>query len=106
MLTIVIFLAVLCVVLITMLVTVSIFASRCLSFVFTLESQIEKSLDMLDARYRRLYDVLQIPVASDDPTTQNVISEIKGAKQDLLVIANMIIDAGFSTDEDVGEENE
>lgn len=69
-------------------------------FIFELEDNIEESLDILDKRHKRIYDILQVPVAGDDPMIRSVISEIKAAREDLLLVANKLISFTLTRERD------
>ena len=84
-------LAFVCVLLLAALLFTGLMVMRLSKFIFELEDDIEDSLDLLDKRHKRIYDVLQIPVASDDPMIRTVIGEIKGAREDILVVANKLV---------------
>lgn len=84
-------LAFVCVLLLVALLFTGLMVMRLSKFIFELEDNIEESLDLLDKRHKRIYDVLQIPVASDDPMIRMVIGEIKGAREDILVVANKLV---------------
>lgn len=62
-----------------------------------LEEQVEESLDIIDARYSRLSDIAQTPVAFDDPIVKELLGEIVTTRESLLMIANKI--ASFSGEE-------
>lgn len=84
-------LAFVCVLLLVALLFTGLIVMRLSKFIFELEDDVEESLDLLDKRHKRIYDVLQIPVASDDPMIRMVIGEIKGAREDILVVANKLV---------------
>ncbi len=68
------------------------------------EERIEWSLDRLDMHYGRLAKVLEVPVASDDPTAREAVAAIKAAYDDVLVVANELVTQ--TDDQGVGEEDD
>ncbi|HEY6020938.1 MAG TPA: hypothetical protein VIY48_13865 [Candidatus Paceibacterota bacterium] len=56
-----------------------------------LTDQVEESLDIIDGCYQRIAKVSEMPVASDDPIIQQLISDIKLTKTAILLIANKIV---------------
>lgn len=68
--------------------------------IIELEEQVEESLDIIDARYSRLAEISQMPVAFDDPVVKELLGEIVTARESLLIIANKISSfSGEETDE-------
>jgi hypothetical protein len=55
-----------------------------------LVDQIEESLDMLDACYSRLAHHATIPVLSDEPVIQEVVRDIKLARNTVLAVASKV----------------
>lgn len=56
-----------------------------------LGDQVEETLDVIDGCYQRIAKVVEMPVATDDPVIQQLVSDIKYTKQALLLIANKIV---------------
>lgn len=56
-----------------------------------LGDQVEETLDVIDGCYQRIAKVAEMPVATDDPVIQQLVSDIKYTKQALLLIANKIV---------------
>lgn len=56
-----------------------------------LGDQVEETLDVIDGCYQRVAKVIEMPVATDDPVIQQLVSDIKYTKQALLLIANKIV---------------
>ena len=63
---------------------------RSTKIIFSIEDQVNDSLDELDKSYARINKILQIPVAFDDPQIKMVVKEISSAKDSILLIANKI----------------
>ena len=97
-----IFLAALAVVL-TVLLGISVYLMIKLGQrVLELEEQVEQSLDVLDASYRSINSILEIPVMSDEPFVRRVLSDIENAQEALLLVANKI--SVFNPEEDEEQE--
>jgi len=58
--------------------------------ILNIEDAIEKSLDILNERYRSMNEVLQTPVFFDSVEIRQVISEIKMCHDAILLIANTL----------------
>jgi hypothetical protein len=56
-----------------------------------LGDQVEESLDILDDCYQRIAKVTEIPVTSDDPVIQQLLSDIKYTKHAILLVANKVV---------------
>lgn len=63
--------------------------------------QIDESLDILNDCYQRIAKVSEIPVTSDDPYIQQLVADIKHAKNAILLVANKVVT--FDSDEDEQE---
>jgi len=61
-----------------------------------LVDQIEESLDVLDHCYARLAHHAAIPVLSDEPVIQDVIHDIKLARNSVLAVASKVVAYGGS----------
>jgi hypothetical protein len=59
-----------------------------------LVDQIEESLDMLDNCYVRLMHHSEIPVLSDEPIIQDVVRDIKLARNTVLAVASKVVTYG------------
>lgn len=66
-----------------------------------LGDQVEETLDVIDDCFQRIARVAEMPVATDDPIIQQLVSDIKYTKQALLLIANKIVT--FDQEEEDGE---
>lgn len=64
--------------------------------------QVEQSLDVLDDCYQRIAKIAEMPVTSDDPVVQQLLSDIKHAKHAVLLVANKIVT--FDTDDEDEQE--
>jgi hypothetical protein len=77
-------------VLLAALVVSLLYNLRFAELIFSLEEEIEKSLQLLDRCYSRVGQILEIPVGSDDPLVRSVIDEIKRAQEAVLLVANRL----------------
>jgi type II secretory pathway component PulJ len=59
-----------------------------------LVDQIEESLDTLDQCYARLAHHADIPVLSDEPIIQDVVYDMKRARNAVLKVASLIVTYG------------
>jgi CHASE3 domain sensor protein len=62
--------------------------------------QVEESLDIIDDCYQRITKATEIPVTSDEPVVQQLLSDIKYTKHAVLLIANKVITFDNEEDED------
>jgi len=69
---------------------------------------IEKSLDILDARYQSLNSVLDKPIFFDSLEVRQVISDIKASRDSILLVANIltaVAEEEIEQEENVEDEN-
>ena len=62
---------------------------------------IEESLDVIDEKYQSISDILEKPVFFDSVEIRQVIKDITGVRDSLLIIANSI--SKFEEDDEDGE---
>jgi hypothetical protein len=62
--------------------------------IFSLEDQVEESLDILDENYQLLATAASHPVMSDEPVIKQVMADIKSARDAVLLIANKLVTFG------------
>jgi hypothetical protein len=79
--------------------TIVLFLSLCTSIYFNykfglilinLEDGIEESLDILDEKYSSISKILERPVFFDSVEVRQVIRDIKGARESVLHVANIL----------------
>lgn len=58
--------------------------------IFSVEDQLEESLDILDENYQHMAHAATIPVMMDEPVVRDVINRIKNSRDALLLIANKL----------------
>jgi len=63
-----------------------------------IQDSIESSLDVLDIKYSRISEILEIPIFFDSVEVRQVISEIQDARDSILHIANKITEVSTITD--------
>ena len=57
---------------------------------YGISDQIEKSLDVLDDNFNHMNEILNTPVASDDPYIRNVVDNIKKSREAILIVAEKL----------------
>jgi hypothetical protein len=65
-----------------------------------MQDSIERSLDILDIKYKNISDILETPVFFDSVEVRQVLSEIQDARNSILYVANSLTDVN---DNDQGE---
>ena len=55
-----------------------------------MEDALEKSLDILDERYKSVSDILKIDLFYDSPQIRQVVSDIRQCQDSILYVANEI----------------
>jgi len=55
--------------------------------ILKMQDAIEKSLDTLDLKYKRISEILETPVFFDSVEVRQVLSEIKDARRSVLYVA-------------------
>ena len=65
--------------------------------VLKIEDSIEECLDLLDKRYESISKILEIPIFFDSVEVRQVVSDIDGAREEVLRVANTL--AGISQQE-------
>ena len=97
-----------------LIILCSVLGYYCFKFAIILirvQENIEDSLEVIDAQYRRMSIVLEKPVAYQSPEIKGVLNSIKDTQRSLLYIANQLVSHtdGFideqGTEEDFEEEN-
>lgn len=68
-----------------------------------LGTQIDESLSILNDSYQKISQVVELPVASDDPFVKEVIADIRHVRDAILLIANKIV--SFDQEDDEQEPN-
>lgn len=69
------------------------FVYFCIKFAMTIiriQDAIEDSLDKIDQKYRRLNEILEIPVFFDSPEIKRIINEIYDIRNVVLDVANKL----------------
>ena len=59
-------------------------------FIMDVEDAIEESLDVLDEKYSRMYEIIQKPVFFDSMEVRQVIADIRDCHSTILQIANRL----------------
>jgi len=58
--------------------------------IIDIEDAIESSLDILNERYKKINEILQIPIFFDSVEVRQVVSEIRKCHDAILIIANKL----------------
>ena len=86
---------------ITLLLTTIFFAFFSFKFaiiILRVQEAIEECLDAIDTKYRRLSEIIKIPVFFDSPEIKNIINEIAHTKDIILYVASRLSNS-------IGEKN-
>ena len=54
------------------------------------QDQIEESLDILDNRYQVINEILNMPVYSDNTEVREIVSNLKEARDSIVLVANVM----------------
>jgi hypothetical protein len=74
--------------------------------ILNLETEIEKSIDILDKNYKNISKILDREVFFDSIEVRNVIASIKGCKDAILNVANVLTkDTRLIGEKDTEKEN-
>lgn len=76
------------VIFLSLMLVVSIF--YCIKFaiiIISIQQNIEQSLEILDEKYEKISDVLQIPIFHDSREIRQVLDDIKDARQAVIDVA-------------------
>lgn len=67
--------------------------------ILNMESALEDSLDILNERYSKMNEIAKTPVFFDSVEVRQVISEIKGCHEAILIVANRLThDTGIQSE--------
>lgn len=78
---------------IILFLTTIFFGYFCFKFAYALirvQDAIEESLDAIDSKYKRLSEIIGIPVFFDSPEIKNIISEVSHTKDIVLYVADRL----------------
>ena len=59
--------------------------------ILEMQDGVERSLDILDNRFKAMTDILQIPIFFDSLEVRQCINEIKKSRDAILYIANILM---------------
>ena len=76
-------------------VTGAFFALKFGLLILKLEDAIEDSLDILDARYDSISNILEIPLFHDSPEIRRVVQDMQASRAAILQIANIMTKDGI-----------
>lgn len=89
------------IILLTVLLFFSIF--YCIKFamiIIRVQETIEESLDIIDEKYGKISEILDIPIFYNSPEIKSVLNEIEDTKDSLLYIANQLSNNNIEEEED------
>ncbi len=66
---------------------------------------IEESLDILDEKYAKISEILNIPIFFDSKEVRDVLHEIKGVRDSILAIAQKLTNQEIIEEENEEEDN-
>jgi hypothetical protein len=79
------------VILLSLMLVVSIF--YCIKFaiiIISIQQNIEQSLEILDEKYEKINEILQIPIFHDSREIRQVLDDIKDARQAVVDVAEKL----------------
>ena len=85
------------------------FVYFCLKFaiiIIRMQEEIEDSLDKIDQKYKRLNEILEIPVFFDSPEIKRIVTEIYDIRNIILDIANKLSNSANKNNKNLDEEEE
>lgn len=85
------------------------FVYFCLKFaiiIIRMQEAIEDSLDKIDQKYKRLNEILEIPVFFDSPEIKRIVTEIYDIRNIILDIANKLSNSANKNNKNLDEEEE
>lgn len=102
----VIFLSIVSMLLIASLVVSVKFNLRFGKMLVNIEDNLQDCLDRIDIRYNKLVHVFDDTpgTMTDDPFVRNFLNEVSLAKEDLIIIANILARGAESVDEIIGDD--
>lgn len=71
-----------------------------------MQEAIEDSLDKIDQKYKRLNEILEIPVFFDSPEIKRIVTEIYDIRNIILDIANKLSNSANKNNKNLDEEEE
>mgnify|MGYP001318162785 CR=1 FL=1 len=74
--------------------------------IIRVQESIEDCLDVLDAKYKRMSEIVEMPIFFDSMEVRQVISDIKSTRDSVLYVANVLTGVGESKITTQQDENE
>jgi len=74
--------------------------------IINMQEVIEESLDILDEKYAKISEILNIPIFFDSKEVRDVLHEIKGVKDSILTIAQKLTNQDIIEEEEIEEEDD
>ena len=73
--------------------------------IIDIEDAVEESLQILDEKYKRMYDILQKPIFFDSVEVRQVISDIRESHNALIYVSDVLTDEKNGLKIEIKEEN-
>ena len=80
------------------LITATYFAVKFAMIILSVEDAVENTLDVLDARYKSISEIVEIPLFSDSPQIRQVHQDLKYSRDALISVANVLVGEFNSTE--------
>jgi hypothetical protein len=74
--------------------------------IINMQEVIEESLDILDEKYAKISEILNIPIFFDSKEVRDVLREIKGVKDSILLIAQKLTNQEIIEEEEIEEKDD
>jgi hypothetical protein len=71
--------------------------------ILRMQDAIERSLDTLDIKYKRISEILETPVFFDSVEVRQVLSEIKDARRAVLYVAGELSNINYDDEAEEGK---
>jgi hypothetical protein len=71
--------------------------------ILNMQDAIERSLDTLDIKYKRISEILETPVFFDSVEVRQVLSEIKDARRSVLYVAGELSNIDYDDEAEEGK---
>lgn len=81
-----------------LLVVVLYFCIKFALIIVKMQDSLENSLDLIDEKYSKISEILEIPVFFDSPEVKRVLSALKDVRDSLLYVANELTNNNLEED--------
>ena len=83
----------------------SFYAIKFALIIIKIQETIESSLDILDDKYGKINEILQRPLFYDSSEVRQVLQEIRGSHDAILIIASDLAGSGSQDDYHLGQDD-